>query len=196
MDRSVLDVVSAMTRAYEDEEMPLPLLRRAASRDREIEAEDDIPLRRDYRDRSHLVKSGDRLSPSAAGALTGLVAGAAGLGVVHAMHVNRISEGILRLAERFGLPANAALPVAYLAAAVGGAVVGAGFAAVTKHLRRSFAAVLLWAVIFFVSLTMLALALSSAYGRGIGVSMAPAILLASAAFAFLWAFQLPLRRRS
>ncbi|MDB4941504.1 MAG: hypothetical protein JWP97_1038, partial [Labilithrix sp.] len=35
----MLDVVSAMTHAYDDEEMPLPLLRRAAPK-REIEAED------------------------------------------------------------------------------------------------------------------------------------------------------------
>jgi hypothetical protein len=125
----------------------------------------------------------------------GLLGGAAGLGVVHALHPTPISQGIMRLAASFGLPPDAATPLAYVAAALAGAIVGAGFASVTQHLRRSFAALLVWALVFFVSLTMLVLAVSSAYGRGLGVSMAPAILLASAAYAFIVSFQLPLRRR-
>ncbi|MDB5216646.1 MAG: hypothetical protein JWO86_4573 [Myxococcaceae bacterium] len=184
-----------MTRAYEDEEMPLPLLQSRAlpaRRRARIEAEDDMPLRRDYR----AQRPADRLRPGTAGALMGLVAGAAGLGVVHAMHLPRISDGIMRLATRLGLPPDAAVPMAYLAAAVGGALIGAAFAALTKHLRRSFAALVVWALVFFVSLTMLVLAVSAAYGHGLGVSMAPAILLASAAYAVIVSFQLPLRRRS
>jgi hypothetical protein len=186
-----------MNRAYEDEEMPLPLLQSRALPARarpsaRIEAEDDMPLRRDYRTR----RSADRMRPGTAGALTGFFAGAAGLGVVHAMHLPRISAGIARLADRLALPADAAVPLAYLAAALGGALVGAAFAAVTKHLRRSFAALVVWALVFFVSLTMLVLAVSAAYGHGLGVSMAPAILLASAVYAFIVSFQLPLRRRS
>jgi hypothetical protein len=184
-----------MNRAYEDEEMPLPLLQSRALPERRmarIEAEDDMPLRRDYR----TARPADRMRPGPAGALAGLVAGAAGLGVVHAMHLPRISAGIARLGERLALPADAAVPLAYLAAAVGGALVGAAFASVTRHLRRSFAALVVWALVFFVSLTMLVLAASAAYGHGLGVSMAPAILLASSVYAFVVSFQLPLRRRS
>jgi hypothetical protein len=184
-----------MTRAYEDEEMPLPLLQSRAlpaRRKDRIEAEDDMPLRQDYRTR----RIQDRMRPGAAGALTGALAGAAGLGVVHAMHLPRISAGISRLAESVGLPPDAAVPVAYLAAALGGALIGAAFASVTKHLRRSFVALVVWALVFFVSLTTLALAISAAYGHGLGVSMAPAILLASAAYAVVVSFQLPLRRRT
>ena len=191
----MLDVVPAMTRAIQDEEMPLPLLRRS-TRSTPIEAEEDIPMRRDYRDAAPRPVVADRMQPASAGALAGLVGGAAGLGVVHALHAAPIAAGITRLADRFGLPADAAVPVAYLAAALGGAVLGAMFASVTRHLRRSFAAVVVWALVFFVSLTMLMLAMSSAYGRGLGVSMAPAILLASAAYALVVSFQLPLRRRS
>ena len=124
----------------------------------------------------------------------GALAGAAGLGVVHAMHAGRIEDGVLRIAASAGVAADAAIPLTYLAAAIGGAIIGAGFASVTRHLRR-FVPLLVWAVVFFVSLTMLALALSSAYGRGLGVAMAPAILLASAAFAVVASFQLPLRLR-
>jgi hypothetical protein len=136
------------------------------------------------------------MRPGTAGALMGFVAGAAGLGVVHAMHLPRISAGISRIATAWGLPPDAAVPLAYLAIALGGALIGAAFASMTKHLRRSFAALVVWALVFFVSLTMLVLAASSAYGHGLGVSMAPAILLASAAYAFVVSFQLPLRRRS
>jgi hypothetical protein len=178
-----------MPHVFEQEELPLPLLRRSAPKP-EAEAEDDIPMRRDYR-----AARGDRLQPATAGALTGALGGAAGLGVVQALHPVPIGEGIARLGTAWAVPPDATLPLAYLAAGLGGAVVGAVFASTTRHLRRSFPALLVWALVFFVSLTMLLLAASSTYGRGLGVAMAPAILLASAAYAFLVSFQLPLRRR-
>jgi len=106
-----------------------------------------------------------------------------------------ISAGIARLGSAWAVPPDATLPLAYLAAVLGGAVLGVVFASTTKHLRRSFLALLVWALVFFVSLTMLLLAASSAYGRGFGVALAPAILLAAAAYAFVVSFQLPLRRR-
>ncbi|HSO36484.1 MAG TPA: hypothetical protein VLT33_28355 [Labilithrix sp.] len=124
----------------------------------------------------------------------GVLAGAAGLGVVHAMHPGRIGEGLLRLATSFGVPSDAAIPLAYLAAGIGGAIIGAGFASVTRRLRR-FVPLIVWAVVFFVSLTMLALALSSAYGHGLGVTLAPAILAASGVFALVASLELPLRLR-
>lgn len=179
-----------MTRAYEDEEIALPLLRRSVPTAR-IEAEDDMSERQDYR----APRTSDRLRPATAGALMGFLAGGAGLGVVHALHQTAIGAGIVRLAARLDLPPDAALPLAYLAAGAAGSIVGSGFASVTRHLRRSFIAVLVWALVFFVSLTMLGLAISSAYGHGLGVWMAPSILLASAAYSFVVSFQLPLRRR-
>ena len=179
-----------MNRAYEDEDLPLPLLRRSVPK-RPTETEDDMPQRRAF----HESAAGDRLRPASAGALMGLLAGAAGLGVVHAMHVTRIGAGIARMAAAWGVPPDAALPLAYLGAALGGALIGAFFASLTKHLRR-FVPLLIWAEVFFVSLTMLVLAVSSTYGHGLGVSMAPAILAASGVFGFLASFQLPLRRRA
>ncbi len=184
-----------MSRAYEHEEMPLPLLQSRAlpaRRRSRIEAEEDMPMRRDYRAGRHA----DRLRPGTAGALMGFVAGAAGLGVVHAMYLPRISAGISRIATAWAVPPDAAVPLAYFAAGLGGALLGAGFASITKHLRRSFVALVVWALVFFVSLTMLVLAISSAYGHGFGVSMAPAILLASAVYAVIVSFELLLRRRS
>ena len=110
------------------------------------------------------------------------------------MHADRIGMGILQVAAQVGVPADAAVPLAYLAAAAAGAIIGAGFASVTQHLQR-FVPLLIWAVVFFVSLTMLALALSSTYGHGFGVALAPAILAASGVFACVASFQLPLRLR-
>lgn len=185
----MLDVVSAMTHAYEEEELPLPLLRRAAPK-ATTGTEDDILMRRDYR-----AARGDRLAPATAGAITGALAGATGLGVVHAIHMEAIMGGIARLGAAWAVPTDATVPLAYLAAGLGGALLGAVFASTTRHLRRSFLALAIWALVFFVSLTMLVLAASSAYGRGLGVAMAPAILLASAAYAIVVSFQLPLRRR-
>jgi hypothetical protein len=182
-----------MTHAYEDEELPLPLLRRVsrpAPQVDEDEAEDDILMRRDYR-----ALRGDRLQPGAAGALMGMLAGAGALGVVNALHPTIIGNGIARLGTAWAIPPDATTPLAYVAAGLGGAVVGAIFASITRHLRRSFLALFVWAVVFFEALTMLLLAASSAYGRGFGVSLAPSILMASAAYAFIVSFELPLRRR-
>lgn len=178
-----------MNRTYEDEELPLPLLKRSRAKAR-TEAEEDNALLL----KSSASRSADRMRPATAGLVMGLLAGAAGLGVVHALHPTAIGAGITRLASRWTLPPDAALPAAYLAVALGGAIVGIGFASVTRHLRR-FVPLLVWAQIFFVSLTMLVLAMSSAYGRGLGVSMAPAILAASVAYAFVVSFQLPMRKR-
>ena len=180
-----------MNRAAQDDELPLPLLRRSAPR-RASEAEDDAPPpRRGYRESD----AGDRFRPASAGALMGTLAGMAGLGAVHALHAARIGSGIEHLAAASDIPQDAALPLAYLAAAAMGAVVGALFASLTRHLRR-YIPLLLWAEVFFVSLSMLALAISTTYGRGLGVSMAPAILGATAVFAVLASLQLPLRRRA
>lgn len=189
--------------AYDDDDMPLPLvskrssgappgLRQARRRAAEIEAEDDTALRRDYR----TAWSRDRMAPGTAGALMGFLAGAAGLGVVHAMHLPTIAQGIARISEKYGIPTDASIPLTYLSAGIGGALIGALFASVTQHLRRRYIALLAWALIFFVSLTTLVLAISAAYGRGIGVWMAPSIILASVAYAFVWSLQLPLRRRT
>ncbi len=75
-----------------------------------------------------------------------------------------------------------------------GAFIGMGFASVTRHLRR-FVPLLVWALVFFTSLTMLVLAGSSAYGRAVGPSVSGPILLASGAFGFVLSFSLPIRRR-
>jgi hypothetical protein len=86
------------------------------------------------------------------------------------------------------------MAIAYGTAAAAGALVGATIASVTRHLKR-FIPLVIWALVFFVSLTMLVLAAMRTYAGGAGATLTPAILAASAAFGFVAAFQLPLRRR-
>jgi hypothetical protein len=179
-----------MSSTYDDEDIPLALVRRAPALS-PLETESLTEVRSDYR----TSVERDRMRPASAGALTGLVAGAAGLGVVQGLHAGAIGLGITRLGAALALPPDAAVPLAYLGAGLAGALIGAGFASMTRHLRR-FVPLLAWALVFFTSLALLLLALSSTYGHGLGVSMAPAILVASAAFAILASLELPLRRRS
>ncbi|MBX3191343.1 MAG: hypothetical protein KF819_30375 [Labilithrix sp.] len=130
----------------------------------------------------------------------GLLAGAAGLGVVHGLHPARIEQLIAGGATQWAVSHEISTAIAYATAAASGALVGAAFACVTRHLRR-FVPLLVWAQVFFVSLTMLVLAAprlaegSRTFASGAGTALTPAILAASAAFAFVVAFQLPLRRR-
>ncbi len=183
------------------ESLPIPLVRRVSrpapapayrqAEVQEIETERDIDP--DLRRRAS-AELQDRMSPGTAGALAGLVAGAVGLGVVHGLEPLALSQVFAKVSAQWGIGHEAAIGAAYGAAALGGAVVGAGFGAVTRHLRR-FLPLVLWAVVFFTSLTMLILAISRTYGSGRGVALAPALLAATAAFAVVAAFQLPLRKR-
>lgn len=171
--------------AAEDESSPLLLVRQTTSA-----AEDAFFVA----DAEHPTRHPDRLRPGIAGFVAGLFAGAAALGVVHAIHPLRLSHSIQVVAQKLGSSSELALGLAYAFAAVGGALVGHAFARITRHLRR-FVPLVVWAVVFFVSLAMLILALSATYGHGVGVNMAPAVLAASAVFGLVVAFQLPLRRR-
>jgi hypothetical protein len=134
------------------------------------------------------------LRPGMAGFLAGLFAGAAAFGVVHAIHPVRLSHSVQIAAQTLEISGELALVLAYALAAVAGAMVGYAFGRVTRHLRR-FVPLVVWAVVFFVSVAMLILAASATYGHGGGVNMAPAVLAASAVFGLVVAFQLPLRRR-
>jgi uncharacterized membrane protein YbjE (DUF340 family) len=161
-----------------EDEMPFPLLvqRRTSG---------PMPATHDVRR--------DRLSPAAAGALSGVPAGAAALGVVHAMHRQVFAHHVFRLEHLLALQHEFAVSVAYTLAVLSGAAFGALLASVTKHLQR-FVPLLLWEVVFLGSLTLVAVVAATKVGR-VGVPMAPAFLLASAAYALIVTFQLPLRRR-
>lgn len=168
----------------EDDEIALPLVRR-----REDPATTDEAFLPDA------PMPEDRMGTGTSGGIAGLFAGAAALGVVHLMTPSALVGTIARAASQWSVDMTASFTVAYVTAAAIGALIGAGFAGVTRYLRRWFP-LLIWALVFFVSLTLLLLALSRTYGRGIGVPFAPAILAASAAYAFVVSFSLPLRKKA
>lgn len=174
----------------ENDEIPLPLVRRHVPTVHFGTAEDD--------DSSHPARGfatlEDRLTPSTAGGIVGLFAGAAMLGVVHAMEPAALYRPIAAVATARGVDIAVSFGAAYATAAAIGALVGATFAVVTRYLRK-WGPLLLWALVFFVSLAMLLLAASSTYGRGIGTALAGPILAASAVFGLIVSFSLPIRRR-
>jgi hypothetical protein len=134
------------------------------------------------------------MSPSLAGGLVGFFAGMGALAVVHVMVPATLARPIMAVAALRGLGLEPAFGIAYAAAAAVGALVGVTFAVVTRYLRR-WLPLLLWALVFFVSLAMLLLAVSTVYGPGVGSALPGPVLLASAVFGCLVSFSLPIRRR-
>lgn len=176
-----------MSGLYEHEEIPLPLVRRiepgdARSHEADLSATEPADVQ-------------DRLRPAPAGGVMGLFGGAVALGVVHAMTPAALLGPVHAAATQWGVSPEVSFAVAYTTSAAIGALVGACFASVTRYLRR-WIPLVIWALVFFVSLTLLLLALSRTYGAGLGVAHAPAILASSAAYAFVVSFALPIRKRA
>jgi hypothetical protein len=177
-----------MSGLYEEEEIPLPLVRRIRPSAQEDAREEDS---------SHLERRSatDRMRPGPSGGIAGLLAGTAALGVVHAMTPGALLGPVAAAAAQWGVAPEVSFAVAYGTAGAIGALVGASFASVTRYLRR-WVPLVIWSLVFFVSLTLLLLALSRTYGRGVSEALTPAILAASAAYAFVVSFALPLRKRA
>lgn len=186
-----------MSNLSDHEEIPIPLTRKRSTPPARIEAERDVteeteatlPLR------GRAAEVYDRMTPKVAGGIMGFVAGAAGLGVVHLMERARMDAAFAHQAAAHAMAPELVMAIGYVTAGACGALIGACFATVTRHLRR-FVPLVVWALVFFVSLTMLVLAISRSYGNAAAGVMAPAVLAASAAYGFLAAFQLPLRKRA
>lgn len=187
-----------MSNFHEEEEIPLLLVRRAKRRPEDAHLERDKVTRAQDRESTWTQDSyvmPDRMRPFTAGAIMGFVAGASGLGVVHAMMPALLLREIAKATQIWGVTIPVGLAVAYVTIGSCGALLGACFAAVTRYLRR-FVPLLLWAVVFFVSAAMLVLSLIRTYAHGAGASLAPSILAAAAAYAVIVSFELPLRKRS
>lgn len=188
---------AAMSNFYEEEEIPLLLVRRAKrrpedahlERDKVTRAQDHEPT---WTQASYVAR--DRMRPFTAGGIMGFIAGASGFGVVHAMMPSLVVREVSKACLTWGVSVPIGLAVAYVTIGSCGALLGACFAAVTRYLRR-FVPLLLWALVFFVSAAMLVLSLLRTYAHGAGASLAPSILAAAAAYAIIVSFELPLRRR-
>ena len=164
-----------MSGLSDDEEIPLPLLRPLPSRAPELV--DESP-------------DGDRLRPAASGAIAGLLAGAAALGVFHYLMRPVVTGGIARAAAAHGVAFDVSVGIAYATAAAAGALLGAVFASVTRYLRR-WVALAIWAVIFFESVAVVVLASFPARLA----PFAPAAFAAAGLYGLVASLALPIRRR-
>jgi hypothetical protein len=136
----------------------------------------------------------DRMRPAVSGALTGFAGGILALAVVHALVPNLLGPAIAHVAVARAVAPAAAVGIAYVTAAASGAIVGAGFAVVTRYLRK-IGPLLVWALVFFLSLGLLLLAIAGAHGARENPALAKAIVAASATFAIIVSISLPIRRR-
>jgi len=120
-----------------------------------------------------------------------MFAGPAALGLFHLVQPSALGRPIEAAASGHAVQPAVAIGVAYVTIAACGALVGGLFAAVTKYLKRFFP-ILVWAELFFVSLTLLVVALL--IGRHDGLhGLAPAILGASAVYAAFVSLALAIR---
>lgn len=178
-----------MWRSTEDDDDPPLLLVRARPGGGSPEPFDEVDTRTG---RVRLMERHDRLRPATSGAFAGAVAGGAAAAIVQLIDLEAIAR-IVRYAEtRWQLEGPIASAAPYVAAAVVGAVIGAGFGKVTRHLRR-FVPLLAWGLVFFPCLAMLIEAAARAYVPDASIS-AQATLAASLAFGIILPLQLPLRR--
>jgi hypothetical protein len=134
----------------------------------------------------------DRLTPGVAGGIMGVVAGAAALGLIHAFSPAALAQPVSTASEAWRVDGSVGFAIAYVTAASLGSIGGMVFGVVTRNLRK-WAALALWGLVFFVSLTMVVLAFAL-HGR-LESSLSAVVLLASAAYGFVLSLALPLRRR-
>lgn len=193
-------------RFHEEEEAPLPLVRRTfdekawhrSYRPARLDADLDAALDEEEEEtHARRVRLGlyDRFTPASAGGITGFFGGAAALGIVHLLERPWIDAELVRAATQWHVPVEASFAVAYGTLAACGAILGGAFASVTKNLRK-FVPLLLWSLVFFSSVAVVVLSTASAYGFGWTPRVAPAVFAATATFAVLAAMSLPLRRRN
>jgi hypothetical protein len=172
-----------MPRFSEDDEVPVPLVRRGRSRSEHEDGEDGAD-EDDLKPLGLNPADGDRMKPGPAGGLAGVISGAAAFAIVHA-----ISSGPLTVAVARGGDPVVGLAIGYALSALAGGLLGLVFGVLTRNLRR-WLPLVIWALVFFVSLAMLLLAMFKS-----AAALAPAALVASAVFAVGLSFSLPIRRR-
>src|SRR5207244_5268468 len=102
-----------MTPLYEDEEIPVALVRRRPAR--------EAVVTHDEADEQPLAPS-DRMGVGTSGGIAGLFAGGAALGVVHWLTPSSLNGPILRAAGLWGVEPLVSLVVAYATAAAIGAL--------------------------------------------------------------------------
>jgi hypothetical protein len=132
--------------------------------------------------------------PARVGAAVGTLAGPVALFAVHAGAAGAVSVALVSTAHVRAVPVAVAFMAAYATSAAYGAIVGSAFAVVTRYLRK-WTPLVVWALVFFVSLAILLLAMADLYGRHPTSTMSGAVVLGACVFAGLVSFSLPFQRR-
>ena len=144
--------------------------------------------------------SGDRMRPATAGALTGTLAAFVAVSTLNFLVPAGAAGSVAWLGRALQLDPAVAYVVAYAGAGVLGAVVGAGFATLTRRLN-SWLPLALWALVVFASVVTVALALVQVYGANVGLghvsgALFGAVMASVAVYALVATLELPLRRRA
>jgi hypothetical protein len=150
------------------------------------EVEDDLP----YGVRRII----DPELPARAGMTIGALAGPIAFSTVHAGAAGAVNGLLLSAAHARSVNLAVSVFVAYATSAALGAVIGSTFAVVTRYLRK-LGPLVVWALVFFVSLAVLLLSIADRYGRPATASLSGAVVLGAAVFGALVSFSLPFQRR-
>jgi hypothetical protein len=141
----------------------------------------------------------ERLSPRAAGCLVGFVAGPIALSVARLAAGNVVEGAIAQAAAARDVSIGVSVAIAYVTAASLGALIGAGFAVVTRFLHR-WLALALWAMVFFVCAGIVVVTAPLAHtlflhGGSVPVPVSTSVLSGALVFGLCVSFSLPIRRR-
>ena len=142
----------------------------------------------------------DRMRPSTAAALTGILGAFAAVSTLNFLVPAGSVGSVGWLGRSLLVGPVVAYGVAYVGAGALGAVVGPSFATLTRRLN-SWLPLALWAFVVFASVITVGLALVQVYGSSVGLghvsgALFGAVMASVAAYALVATFKLPLRRRA
>ncbi len=167
----------------------------------EPELSDDVPVLRDKKKRTLLAERRDRLGPASAGLIAGALGGVAALMATEQLIRIRGGASLMpvlgRAVSRGQLSGTNATLAAFLTMILAGALFGACFATLTRHLRRFFP-VFFFATVFLLSAWTGVYALALRFGMPWLASLLPFVpsLAGAAVLAFIVSMQVPLRVRT
>lgn len=123
------------------------------------------------------------------GAAGGLLA----LAFIHAIATDGLAAAVDRVAGARGVEFTATFLIGYATAGAVGALIGGVFGNVTRYLRK-WPALVVWSLVFFISVALVFLASLAVFNGGIRPDLAAPVIGAAALYAFVVSFSLPIRR--
>ena len=114
------------------------------------------------------------------------------LAFVHAVDRDGLAAAVDRVAGERGVDFTVTFLLGYLTAGALGAVAG-GTGNVTRYLRK-WPALVVWSLVFFVSVALVFVASLSVFSGGMRADLAAPVIGAAATYGLLVSFCLPIRR--